>query len=146
VVSHHRPQGSVGICPKSDSSRISRGLDDFFNLSPDLLCILGFDGYFKRVNPAVEKTLGFTVEELLSTPWFDLIYPDDRVRHREAVDLLARSQPVCNLEIRGVCRGGSTCWLQWNCRAVVHEGLIYAAARDVTDSYCVPVDLPISPE
>jgi PAS domain S-box-containing protein len=113
-----------------------RDPEDFFTLSPDLLFILSSDGYFTRVNPAVETTLGYTAEELLATPWVEVIHPDDRVRYREAVELLARGQPVCHLEIRSVGRDGSTRWLEWNCRAVLHEGLIYAAARDVTDSYC----------
>ena len=40
--------------------------DHFFNLTSQLLCIASFDGYFKRLNPAWEKALGFTIEELLS--------------------------------------------------------------------------------
>jgi PAS domain-containing protein len=63
--------------------RAERDLEVFFNLSPDLLCISGFDGYFRRVNPAAERTLGYTAEELLSIPWWDLIHPDDRARTRE---------------------------------------------------------------
>jgi len=87
--------------------RAERDLEDFFNLSPDLLCISGFDGYFRRVNPAVERTLGYTAEELLSIPWWNLIHPDDRARTREGVDDLARGQEVFQLEMRGICRDGS---------------------------------------
>ncbi len=44
----------------------------------DLLCIAGFDGYFRRLNPAWERTLGFTAEELLARPYLDFVHPDDR--------------------------------------------------------------------
>ncbi len=52
--------------------------DDFSLLSQDVFCTLGFDGYFKDLNPAWEKTLGYTKEELLATPFIEFIHPDDR--------------------------------------------------------------------
>jgi PAS domain S-box-containing protein len=104
-----------------------------FDLSPDLLGVAGVDGYFKRVNPAFERALGYTRDELLSRPLFDFIHPDDRVRSRHAFQALAGGEQVMQFENRYVCRDGSWRWLEWSTRPLTNEGLVFAAARDITD-------------
>ncbi len=50
----------------------------FMDLSVDLFCVAGFDGFFKNLNPSFEKTLGFTTKELMAKPYLEFIHPDDR--------------------------------------------------------------------
>jgi PAS domain S-box-containing protein len=114
--------------------RAERELEGIFNLSLDLLCISGTDGYFKRVNPAVERTLGYTSEELLSRPIACFVHPDDRGRTLQAEQSLAVGQDVVKFENRYICRDGTERRLEWSARPVPEEGLSYAAARDVTDT------------
>jgi PAS domain S-box-containing protein len=111
-----------------------RELENLFNLSLDLLCIATVDGYFKRVNPAFERTLGFTSEQLCSRPFLDFVHPEDMERTREAMAVLARGGELHQFENRYIRSDGSERWLQWNTRPVPGEGLVCAAARDVTDS------------
>jgi PAS domain S-box-containing protein len=110
------------------------GLQDLFDLALDLLCIATVDGYFLRVNPAFERTLGYTAEELCSRRFFDFIHPDDLERTHAAMDALGRGEELHQFQNRYLCRDGSVRWLEWNTRPGPAEGLVAAAARDVTDS------------
>lgn len=114
--------------------RAEQELEGIFNLSLDLLCISGVDGYFKRVNPAFERTLGYPVETLTSRPLLDFVHQEDRDDTREAIALLAGGAEVAEFENRYIRADGAERWLQWSARSVPEEGLIYAAARDVTES------------
>jgi PAS domain S-box-containing protein len=108
-------------------------LDRYFMLSIDLLCIAGSDGYFKRLNPAWQKTLGFTLEELLAKPYLDFIHPDDRERTIQEADKQGKGLEVVSFENRYLCKDGSYKWLSWSATPIVDEKLIYALARDITE-------------
>ena len=107
-------------------------LDLFFDLSPDLLCIAGFDGYFKRINPAVAKALGYSREELMARPINDFVYTDDKVITETHRENLRRDIPLLNFENRYVTKGGEIVWLSWTSMPVERDGLVYAIAKDVT--------------
>ena len=107
--------------------------DLFFNLSRDLFSIAGFDGYFKRLNPAWEKTLGFSCSELSSQPFLDFVHPEDRQVTSEAATKLAKGEGEICFENRYRCMNGSYTWLAWNATPSSTQRLIYAVARDITD-------------
>ena len=106
-------------------------LDQFFSVTLDLLCVANTDGYFLRLNPSWERTLGHTREELMAKRFFDFIHPEDLEKTRQAVSTLASQQELISFENRYRCKDGSYRWLSWT--AASHEGLIYATGRDVTD-------------
>jgi PAS domain S-box-containing protein len=106
-------------------------LDQFFNITLDPLCIANTDGYFLRLNPAWEKILGHSREELMAERFLQFVHPDDLGRTREAVSTLASQQKVYSFENRYRCKDGTYRWLQWS--SVPAGELIYAAARDVTE-------------
>jgi two-component system, sensor histidine kinase and response regulator len=108
-------------------------LECLFALSLDLFCIAGFDGYFKLLNPAWEKTLGFTIEELLAQPYVNFIHPQDREATAAEGPKLASGQHSIAFENRYRCKDGSYKWLLWNSTPDGDRQLIYATARDITD-------------
>jgi PAS domain S-box-containing protein len=107
-------------------------LGQFFELSPDLLCIAGFDGYFKRLNPSFERMLGYSGEELMARPFLEFMHPDDVERARDAFMHLATAEDVIGFECRLVCVDGSVRRFEWNTRTLPHLGVLYGIARDVT--------------
>ena len=100
-------------------------LDQFFNISLDLLCIANTDGYFLRLNPPWEKVLGYSRQELMAKRFLDFVHPDDLVKTQEAVSTLASQQKVISFENRYRCRDGTYRWLEWT--AAPAGNLIYAA-------------------
>ena len=106
--------------------------DRFFDLSVDMLCFLDFRGHFKRLNPAWERALGFTIDELRSKPFIEFVHPDDRAR-TIAKNLEVRSGGRALLfENRYICKDGSYRWLLWNATADPGHQTIYSVARDIT--------------
>ena len=105
----------------------------FFEYSLDLFAIAGFDGYLKRVNPAWERTLGYTAEELFSKPIIGFIHPEDRAASMGLLEQISAGEPLINFENRYLCKDGSIKWLEWTAHAYPDEGVIYMVGRDVTE-------------
>ena len=105
-----------------------------FELSLDLLGVAGFDGYFKRVNPAFERALGYSAQELCSRPFLDFVHPDDiQSTEAEAAKLVEVGTDTIDFQNRYRAKDGSYRWIEWTTRAVASEQLLYAAARDITE-------------
>jgi PAS domain S-box-containing protein len=109
--------------------------DRFWELSTDLFLTAGFDGYFKRVNPAWGRVLGWTAQELYPLPFIELVHPDDReLTAAEAANLTRAGYETANFENRYRCKDGSYRTIVWRATGVGSERLIYAIGRDVTET------------
>jgi len=117
----------------SNEKRARRERDNIFELSLDMLCIAGFDGYFKQVNPAWVKTLGWTREELLSRRWIEFVHPEDRENTLSVDAELTDGKSVSIFRNRFVRKDGSCCWFSWSYFPVPQEKLIFGVARDITE-------------
>ena len=115
-----------------DSQTRAAQMEHFFRLSIDLLCIAGFDGYFKCLNPAWAKTLGYTNDELLAKPYLEFVHPEDRSATIAEAQKLEAGCETIELQNRYRCRDGSYRWLSWNINVFPKEQLFYGIARDIT--------------
>ena len=135
----HEPHSLPPTYPFAEADRlegerhVGSELEPFFTLSLDMLCIADFDGYFKRLNPAWEKTLGYTQAELLSKPYLEFVHPDDRAATIAEAQRLIEGAETIEFENRYRCKNGSYRWLMWNAKAFPETQRLYGIAHDITE-------------
>lgn len=117
---------------KSSKSASNYSLKPFFELSSDLLCIAGFDGYFKKVNPALCKLFGYSEKKLLSEPINSFIHPEDIALTSKWRDKIRAGDPLLNFENRYITKEGKIVWLSWTSIPVDDKELVYAIAKNIT--------------
>ena len=108
----------------------TRERDRTWQLSPDLLGVLNHEGYFEATNPAWQKLLGWSDDEIKRTVFFDLLHPDDLLANRAAFTGIKQGTPVFRFENRYRTKAGDYRWMSWS--AVPENGKFYCNARDVT--------------
>ena len=127
------PAAQVAFTDITSRLRAEEERDRMFALSIDMLCVAGFDGHFKQLNPAWKNTLGWETEEMLTRPWLWFVHPDDADATIHTGEGLARGEPALMFENRYRCKDGSWRWLSWNSFPLANKGLIFAVVRDVTE-------------
>jgi PAS domain S-box-containing protein len=121
-------QGEIDERARAEAER-----DRFFDMSVEMLCVAGFDGWFKHLNPSWEKVLGWTAAELMSRPFTEFVHPDDRGTTSSERQRLSSGDVTLDFENRYLAKDGTYRWLSWRSVAVPERGLIYAVARDVEE-------------
>ncbi|MCK0145356.1 PAS domain S-box protein [Arenibacter sp. F26102] len=109
-------------------------LDHIFSFAPDILCKAGYDGYFKKINPATSKLLGYSEEELLSKQIIEFVHPEDREKTRNQQMFLYEGNSYKYFENRYITKKGDIIWLSWTARPIPEEDAIYAVAKDITEN------------
>jgi PAS domain S-box-containing protein len=117
---------------RSKPATVAYDAETFFDLSIDLLCIAGVEGQFFKVNPAFERILGWSQENLLARTFWELVHPDDVAATEVEVARLKEGIPTISFENRFRCADGSYRSLEWTSQPDPQRGLLYAVAHDVT--------------
>lgn len=114
----------------SDEKCDIEDLKSLYMLSDDLICTAGADGYFKRINPAFLKVLGYSYEELLSKPIVEFLIPEIGHDSVDAIKRVASGEVVTNYENCYRRKDGTPVFISWSARA--KDGVIYGIGRDIS--------------
>jgi len=141
----------VGIREITEQKRIELELfskteefERFFNINLDLLCIADLEGNFIKVNNAWERILGYPASELEKRKFLEFVHPDDMAATMDSISKLGNNEQILNFVNRYLCMDGSYRYIEWCSQP--YNGLIYAAARDITDRKLAEEALRISEE
>jgi PAS domain S-box-containing protein len=107
-----------------------QNMQRLFELSKDLLCVAGLDGYFKEINPAFCAVLGYTERELTGVPFLELVHPADRAVTLSRLEHLREGKDVLHFENRYRCKDGGYKLLRWTSHP---EGDVLYAIAHVVD-------------
>jgi PAS domain S-box-containing protein len=114
---------------------------DLFDKTLDLVCIVDKRGWFKKINPAVSKTLGYSEKELFAHPVSVLIHPDDgKMTANRRIDLL-NNKPLVNFQNRYVSKKGDIVWLEWTSVYIPEKQVVFAIAKDITSRKMVEIEI-----
>jgi diguanylate cyclase (GGDEF)-like protein/PAS domain S-box-containing protein len=105
----------------------------FFDLSRDMLCTAGVDGYFVELNAAWTDSLGYSLAELRAIPFLELVHPDDRGQTAGRAETIFAGGEVLSFENRYLAKDGTWHWLRWSSQVSADEHLIYGRATDITE-------------
>jgi len=106
--------------------------EKLFLYSNDLVCLAGTDGYFKKINPAFQKILGWEPAQILSKHMFDFVHPADlEINHRE-MELLSEGKGSVNFVSRFETVDHDYKTIQWTCSPNPEDGSLFAIGRDIT--------------
>lgn len=119
----------------SEKIALSNELNQIFELSLDLICTARIsDAKFLKVNPAFEKYLGYSNEELINHSFFDFIHEDDIESTKAVVaDQLKQGRSVFNFENRYRTKKGEYIWLEWQSNPIKEFDILYAIAHNITE-------------
>jgi PAS domain S-box-containing protein len=116
-----------------DQVTLLREFRRYFEVSRDMLCIAGPDGFFKRINPAFRRTLGWNEQQLMRVPFLEYVHPDDVTKTEQEIKRLGQGLPTISFENRYKTPQGGYRHLMWTAHPDEETGLIYAIARDISE-------------
>jgi len=117
-----------------------------FNLSLDLLCVASPRGVLVELNPAWQRTLGYSLDELKRLNLRAIVHPGDRRAVLKAFRRVLAGETLEGFEARFRAKDGSYRWLLWAARSSPETNLIYAVGKDITERRAAEEELQAKAE
>ena len=126
--------GVVGIAiDVTTSHQAELEVEQLFDLSLDMMCVLGTDGYFRRLNPKFQEVLGYTPAEMMAVPFTDFLHPDDVAATEREADTLSEGGQVLDFVNRYRTKDGDYRWFEWRAVPSPEADVMFGVARDITE-------------
>ncbi|MGL5111042.1 MAG: PAS domain S-box protein [Flavobacterium sp.] len=106
-------------------------LQNFIDLTTDLVCIINVAGLFHKVNPAFTTILGYKKEELVGMPYINFVHPEDKATTLTAVEKIADLKQTASFENRFRIKKNTYIHLSWNISPDPETGNLYKIARNI---------------
>lgn len=122
------------IALQIERKQLEKERNHFFSISQDLQAIIDANGKIIQCNPACEKLLGWTYDEMTQMSDIDLIPAKHLVAIRSMREkLLTSGEPALGLERKVRHKEGTYRWISWNVTPIVKESNLYIVGRDITE-------------
>lgn len=108
-------------------------LEYFFEISVDLMAIIGTDKKIKKVSKCCKELLGWSEEELTLSEWSNFVHEDDVFKVLAYIRNSNIKNGIKGLELRFKCKDESYRWIENNCRYVEESEVYILTARDITE-------------
>ena len=100
---------------------------------PVLVATAGLDGWYKKVNAAFERILGWSEQESLSRPFMEFIHPDDHAEATTVFGELESGETIVQFIDRNICKDGSYRWISWVVIPLLERGIVFGIGQDITE-------------
>ncbi len=103
----------------------------FFEMAPDVLCMIDAEGRLLRLNAAFQRLLGWAAADLAGRLFLDLVHSDDVPATRREMNALAAGPSALGFANRYRTADGLYRTLEWNATRDPITGLVYVVGRDL---------------
>ena len=108
-------------------------MDQIFNFAPDMICVMGNDGLFRRINPSGCSLLEYSQDEIIGKQALTFIHPDDLEHSTAELASLASGNSTINFENRFISKTGKVFWFSWTATPYTEKGLLFCIGKNITD-------------
>ncbi|WP_026934186.1 PAS domain S-box protein [Christiangramia echinicola] len=122
---------TLQIASAIERKRSQEQLNDFFEYSPNLIAVVGLDGFIKKINPSFIEKFGYSEYEILTKPYSSFIHPDDLEKAKKAIESV--SVEGLDFGIRCLKKDGDYLWISWRfSRFFSEENIVFVYGTDIT--------------
>ncbi|MGI4022890.1 MAG: PAS domain S-box protein [Janthinobacterium lividum] len=126
-------QEVMGLIEEHQRKEELGNLEKLFSVSNDLICVVGAEGYFKKINPAFESVLGWEEAYVLKSMANILVHPDDLAYTQKELAKLYTTETTISNTHRAKTRDGDYKTIQWLTTIERATGNLFCIGRDITN-------------